>query len=268
MSYAQNSILWKISGNGLKSPSYLYGTVHMLCKDDFVWNEGMKKAFANTSQICFELPFDDNTTKEMSKYDKLPEGKTLKDYYTKLQYDTLSQYFKDSLHMSIESFARMKPFSIMSLVMYANMPCKDVVFCEMEIKKMNGSSKKRVIGLETIKEEMEYLDQSNQDSIACYTISIISNPQKHKAEFAKMVISYKKQNIDELHHLLEQNDGSNAGIDMKKLVDERNRNWVPRIRKIINQKSTFIAVGAGHLGGKNGVIALLKKQGFKVVPIY
>ena len=51
------------------------------------------------------------------------------------------------------------------------------------------------------------------------------------------------------------------------LLNNRNKNWISKIDKYVKQKPTFIAVGAAHLGGQNGVISLLKKQGFKVEPV-
>ena len=54
---------------------------------------------------------------------------------------------------------------------------------------------------------------------------------------------------------------------IEKLVDKRNHNWIPKLKEIIQQKSCFIAIGAGHLGGENGLIKLLQLQGFTVEPI-
>ena len=53
----------------------------------------------------------------------------------------------------------------------------------------------------------------------------------------------------------------------KDLLETRNSSWIPKISKIVAEKPTFFAVGAGHLGGEKGVIALLRKQGFTVKAI-
>ena len=51
------------------------------------------------------------------------------------------------------------------------------------------------------------------------------------------------------------------------LLVKRNKNWIPKIEQLIQQKTCFIAVGAGHLAGENGILELLRKQGFTVEPI-
>ncbi|MNY79236.1 TraB family protein [compost metagenome] len=48
------------------------------------------------------------------------------------------------------------------------------------------------------------------------------------------------------------------------MLFSRNKKWIPRMRKIMAVKPTFFAVGAAHLGGENGVIALLRKEGYKL----
>jgi uncharacterized protein YbaP (TraB family) len=80
-----------------------------------------------------------------------------------------------------------------------------------------------------------------------------------------MLEVYQKQHLDELQHLLDQEPGF---ADSKAvMLDNRNKNWVTQLRDILPQKNIFIAVGAGHLVGENGLISLLKKEGYTLRPI-
>jgi uncharacterized protein len=51
------------------------------------------------------------------------------------------------------------------------------------------------------------------------------------------------------------------------LLKNRNKNWVKQLKQIMENKSVFVAVGAGHLVGNDGLISLLKKAGYNVVPL-
>ncbi|PZP52200.1 MAG: hypothetical protein DI598_01350 [Pseudopedobacter saltans] len=263
---AQNSIFWKISGNGLKQSSYLTGTVHIISKKDFIWTPTMERAMENSQQLCLELPFDSSTTSEYQKYIQLPEGKTLKDFYKTTQYDTLSRYF-DSVHFPITFFEKSKPFGLLSMLMYINAGYGvETTACETELMKIAKKDDKALIGLETLQQQMSYIDHQNQDSIAAYAFNIIRNPIANRKLFRDMVTFYKKQDINSLYKFMNSQDMS--GFNLSELVDNRNKDWIPKMEKMIHSKATFFAVGAGHLGGEKGILSLLKKQGYRVTPVY
>ena len=88
---------------------------------------------------------------------------------------------------------------------------------------------------------------------------------KGKQQFFEMVAKYKTKNVAALHDDI--SGDTELGSYEKLLLDKRNKNWIPVIAKAVAIKPTFIAVGAGHLGGKKGVINLLRKQGYKVMPV-
>ncbi|MFD1601440.1 TraB/GumN family protein [Flavobacterium artemisiae] len=69
----ENSLLWEVSGNGLSKPSYLYGTVHMICSGDYFLTEKTKKAFETSSKLVLEINFAD--PKETLEMQKLAMGK-------------------------------------------------------------------------------------------------------------------------------------------------------------------------------------------------
>jgi hypothetical protein len=80
-----------------------------------------------------------------------------------------------------------------------------------------------------------------------------------------MVEIYKSKDINKLHQMA--TDDKDFGEYEAVLLNDRNKNWVPVIVNQAQQKPTFFAVGAGHLGGANGVINLLRQQGLSVKPI-
>src|ERR1043165_3832886 len=92
------SLLWRISGKGMAKPSYLFGTIHLLCPDDYVWTPAMEKSLGSCREVCFEMDMDDPAvlTEAASGMMDL-SGKPLRDYFTEAQYRKLERFVKDSL---------------------------------------------------------------------------------------------------------------------------------------------------------------------------
>jgi uncharacterized protein YbaP (TraB family) len=78
-----------------------------------------------------------------------------------------------------------------------------------------------------------------------------------------MLSLYKSQQLDKIESLLKLTDfKTNDDLDI--LLDKRNRNWLSQLKNILHQKSVFVAVGTAHLVGENGLISLLKKEGYRL----
>ena len=69
-------------------------------------------------------------------------------------------------------------------------------------------------------------------------------------------------------YTMESEENQEVKKYQEQLLDNRNRNWIPIIEKMIKKKNTFIAIGAAHLGGPNGVLRLLEQKGYRLVPIH
>ena len=96
----------------------------------------------------------------------------------------------------------------------------------------------------------------------------IDSMARSKVYFDSMVTAYRNQRMDEVEKLI-NDDEFGMGVEENQdiMLDKRNRNWVQQLNTIMKKESVFVAVGTGHLPGENGVIALLKKEGYTVRPI-
>ncbi len=81
-----------------------------------------------------------------------------------------------------------------------------------------------------------------------------------------MYQQYSQQDINALADTAKDATASETSF-LNRLLEPRNRLWIPRIKKAMQDKSTFFGVGAAHLGGENGLISLLEKEGYKVRPV-
>lgn len=258
------SLLYEISGNGLSQPSYLYGTIHIICKDDFVMNETIKQKFSQAQQVYLELDMDDpKMMPEMMKSMYMTDGSTIKTLLSEADYQKVSQFFKDSLKTNIGTMDKMKPFVLSSMTIPKLIACSSQSY-EETFMKMAKNENKEILGLETVAEQFDALDKMGMKKQAdLMLVKMIENWNEGKQTLKQMITDYKNQDVEALLVDMSKSKSSDANFQEDLLVT-RNQKWIPKIQQITKEKPTFFAVGAGHLGGKKGVIALLRDAGFTV----
>lgn len=261
-----NSLLWEISGNGLSKPSFLFGTIHLICKQDYFWTEAMKKALSASDKVCFEMDMDDPEIFKMAAQGMADNsGKSLKDYFSISEYEKLKQFMKDSMEMDISQMPDMKPMMLEMMLTAKMLPCAMPESYEGNIMMTAQADKKEIIGLESIQEQMSLVDNIPDDSAATGLLQLTDSFGASKRQYAMMLANYKNQDLPALYQQVKKSQ--DGGMDMNAFLDDRNKKWIPRIEARLKNNSVFFAVGAAHLYGDNGVINLLRNAGFSVKAI-
>ncbi|MHA3789239.1 TraB/GumN family protein [Flavobacterium hauense] len=259
-----NSMLWKIEGNGIEKPSYLFGTIHMLCASDFEIKEKVSKAFNSTSNLVLEV----NTTdpNEIQAMQKMMKSETtlssrLDDAGKKEANDILTS----QIGITLDQAEHVSPSGLLSIAIVGAMKCPptEMKFYEGEFTAMAQEQHKTIGGLETIDSQAGVIEKS-------YSLTEILSQIKMKSEYgqvlADMARFHKEENLPELYKTLKDKRFMDANAE-NLMLTERNKAWVKKIPAIVKKESTFFAVGAGHLYGKTGLIELLRQQGYKVTPV-
>ena len=253
----ENSLLWEVSGKGLAKPSYLFGTIHMICAPDFIMTEQAKIAFAKTDKLTLEIDMSD--PEQMTAMQKMAMGdKPLSETLTADEYARLDAIVQKHAGISVKQLDSFSLVTVMSILSSRSFGCTDLKFYEMEFIEMAKNSKKPVSGLETV-----------QDQIALFEEGISTTDILEMMEAAdnkvtkKMVEIYKNQNLQEMYTMM--TDEKTMSKEAKKLMlDDRNSKWLTAMPSMMKRESVFFAVGAAHLPGQNGVIELLRKAGYTV----
>lgn len=262
-----NTVLWQVSGNGLQKPSYLYGTFHLMCKDDIHFSNQMIEAIKRSDKLYMEMDMDDpNVMLSGMLYMNMKDGKKLEDLYSPKDFTRIKNYFNDSLKMPILFFQKAKPFFLSALFYPKMMNCDSPTGIEQEILVLAKDNKKEIEGLETMKFQASVFDSIPYEWQAKELLKSIDSFSVNKKEFEKMVIVYKNQRLDSMGIMLKSSELGGGKYD-DILLNNRNHNWVNQLKTIIKKESVFVAVGAGHLIGKQGLIELLRKEGYKVQPL-
>jgi len=262
-----NTLLWRVSGNDLKQPSFLFGTFHLLCKEDIHFSDALKRAIKSSDEIYMEMDLDDPSTMLSGMlYMNMKDGKKLQDLYTPEEYQRLQNYFSDTLQMPMMMFQKAKPYFLVALLYPKMMNCATPAGIEEELMKIAKEDKKEIKGLETMQFQASVFDSIPYEWQAKELLKNIDSFSVYKNEFEQMLDLYKKQELDSMRNMITKSEfGSEKYEDL--LLNDRNKNWVKQLKGIMKNKSVFVAVGAGHLVGDFGLINLLRKEGYKVEPL-
>jgi uncharacterized protein YbaP (TraB family) len=256
----ENSVLWEVSGNGLTKPSYLFGTVHMICGKDFVMKPKAVEAFSKTSKLALEVNMDDPD--EMAIVQQMAIGKEpLSKKMTTKQIAELEVVLQKSGGVSLAQVDNYTLETVMSLLFAKSFGCPDLKFYEMEFIEKAKVNKKPIVGLEKATDQMDILNKSFTDD------ELISYLQKINPDMSNtMIKEYTNEDISSLY--TSTTDKELMSVSTKKiLLDNRNENWLKIMPEMMQKESVFFAFGAAHLAGELGVINLLKKAGYTVKPI-
>ncbi len=264
----EKSLLWEVSGNGLEKPSYIFGTMHLVPKDDYFFTDIMKEKFDSCEKLILEIDIDIPLSKqiEIAKQVILPEGKRLSDYMSAEDFEEFQSYILDSLKIKKSTFKKInkiKPLLGSSLII--NELAGKTKAYEKELEKLAKKNKMEVLGLETIEFQMGLINNiSVEEQIKMMTQGegMTGNPMD---AYNIMLEAYKNQDLMSLKELMDA-DESMIGLE-EDFLKNRNKDWIPKIETLAKKTSIFVAVGAGHLPGEGGVLDLLKENGYTITAV-
>lgn len=262
----KSALLWEISGNGLEKPSYLFGTIHIINEQQFYLPKHLLEKFAACDQLMLEINVNDPAIREeYATYVKMPVGLQLSGLLGRSEYLAIDRFFKDSIGISINRFNSWKPFLISSIVLQKAVDGK-VISYENVLADIAERKGQEILELETLQYQMELFDKISYRDQAQILLTNIMEYENMKTTYSEMVAFYLEEDAHALYRYAQKNTNEYKDFEHIMLT-ERNEAWVIKVDKTIQQNQTFIAVGAGHLAGKNGLIKLLRKEGYKVKPL-
>ena len=260
----EKTLLWEISGNGITQPSYLFGTIHLMCPDDIKMPEIVSEKFNSSKYLFLEIDLTDPHMMENAVVMMQMKDSTTIEKLLGKDFEKVNQSFKSITGMPLQMMNQIKPMMIISALLPAMIGCMPASW-ESAFQKMAEEKKMAVKGLETVKDQMDVFDSipyKNQANILSRTIL---NMDSSKQELQKMLKMYNEKDIEQMNRV------TTMDTDLKNfegaLINDRNKKWIPVIEKQIKNESTFFAFGAGHLGGEMGVINLMRLKGYIIRPI-
>ena len=263
----EKSLLWKISGNGIKEASYLYGTIHITC--DATLPQKAINALEATNQLYLELDMDDPSLQQsMMQGMMMKDGKTMASLVSAEDFKIVDAFLVKQLGFSAQMLNTFKPFMI-SAMLYPKMIDCEMQSVEQKLMDVTKEQKEEVFGLESVAEQMKVFDAIPYDIQMKELVKTAKTDlEKDKKEMELFMEIYKSEDINAMYKATQESENEITSKFEEILLSNRNKNWIPIIEKVAKEKATFFGVGAGHLGGEMGVIQLLQKKGYKVEAIF
>lgn len=259
------SLLWEISGNGLKDTSYLYGTMHVRDARVFGFGDTVWNRFNKSDIFAGEIILEGVNKKAIAKQLLLPKDTTLKMLIGKRNYRKVKKLARRQLGPLVALINKVKPIYLSALI--TEVPRKGAYDepLDMYFQRKARTLDKQLIGLEEIEAQIKVMNMFPLREQADMLVASINNMDSTKLEMEQMMELYLRQDLEGL-----QKSVTDAGMSVElnnAILTARNTWMADRISTLIHQQSTFTAVGAAHLGGEGGIIDLLKSKGYILKPV-
>jgi uncharacterized protein YbaP (TraB family) len=259
------SLLYEVKKDGFQT-TYLYGTIHLIPDSLFLFTNKLKKTIARSDEIIFEIVNFDN--KQLISELIFQKDKNTFDLFTDSQKDSVILWGSQITELDSELFqsyyGQLKPFNLLQLSSLKDMNNNSVTV-DLELMKFADEAGVFKSELESIAFQISLFDQlpdSIMREMILNEMRQTKNDEQLKSELYQL---YQSQDIEGLAKIINEPDEASAFLD--EFIVQRNNKWLPKIIEKSKKKSCFVAVGAGHLGGKDGLISLFQQAGFIVSPI-
>ncbi|WP_373725340.1 TraB/GumN family protein [Bacteroides heparinolyticus] len=272
---AHAQLLWKISGNGLEKPSYVFGTYHLSplgIKDSIA---ALPQAVNETTQVYGEVVMSEMMSpafmQSMQQQMMMPKDSTLQSLFTPEQYEEVGKVIKENMMVDIAMLAQLKPAAItqqLAVILYMRHtpgfnPQEQLDNYFQQQAQQQG---KKVGGLETVQSQIDILFNSQTLKRQAELLHCMAHDiDRTVGQVKRVIAAYEKQDLNVVLQLLAERHGDACDPlpgEMEALIDNRNKAWAEKMPAIMSEAPTLFVVGAGHLPGDNGLLNLLQQQGY------
>jgi len=268
------TLLWEISGNGLKKKSYLFGTYHLVNNGLLDHYPSVTKAMRKSKTIVVETVIDSSELASLSLLMLAPDGPGWIKALTDTEKSKLDKCLKQYVGVGLEQMAVLNPSALSAtLAMRATIAALEDTLKMYKgepidgwIAKQGKKKKKQLVTLESLKEQFEMLYASDSMSVQITQLQVlITQIDSLDRLTTELYYAYLAQDHHAMQAIAEKHAGQMGSMQI--LLDDRNKRWLDTLPQLMAENPTFIAVGALHLSGDQGLIHLLRKAGFTVKPM-
>lgn len=263
------SLLWEVSGNGLAKPSYLFGTYHIL-RDSYLNNDPLTRScFEQAEGVVVEMVFDSTEVQMIVQYGTMADNNLIR-LINAEDYKLVADEFNAMTGKELSFYNQTKPIVIATSlsVAYARRQSDTLTRftgqpIDLYFVNQAKARHKILTGLETLEEQLKLLyDRQPVEQQAQQLVQLVKRKTAERPQGPSLTDLYLKADLDGMWNFF-QRESESPG-DLYALIDGRNQRWMSHLRQAMATRPTFIAVGAGHLPGPNGLLNLLREAGFTV----
>lgn len=276
-----SQLLWRVSGNGLEKPSYLFGTLHLAPMSVVDSIYGLREVVENVDVVCGEVVAASmqsaDTLSYMAGRMVLPGDSTLADLLDAQEFVAVKGFLENRLGIDFDGsgLSKMIPAAItnqITMLVTAESvpgynPANQLDAGLQSVAKLLG---KNVCGLESVRFQIDLIAGVPLERQAEQLLCTVESFDSLVVQSRRLVDAYYSQDLLEIESLMQEDGDSHCGYTQDEqyaLIGARNKAWMKKLPKIMGGGSVLFAVGAGHLSCGDGLIALLLDAGYEVEPV-
>jgi uncharacterized protein YbaP (TraB family) len=263
------SFVWKVTAKQ-GGTIYLAGSVHLLSAKYYPLKPVFDTAFSRSDLLVEEVDMADmlasDSQMEMLSRGMLPPGQSLEKLITPETYKATARKV-EALGLPIEPLKRFKPW--MLAITLQGMEWQKAGFdADLGLDKhfydKAKAAGKRVQGLETLQYQISRFDEMPMDQQDRLLAETLKELDTTKEEFTKLADAWQAGDAPQVEKLALEDLRSEPAM-YRRLLVERNQQWLPKIEALFSRPaSAFVVVGAAHLIGPDGLLAVLKSKGYTI----
>ena len=262
-------LLWKIE-KPAQPASYLFATMHVSDSRVVEMPSPVEQAFSDSRQFVMEMLLTFQAVGLVSRASFFSDGRTLASVMQAEDYRRLLEVLQNRLQLGESAVRHLKPWAVFSVLM---MPVEEgnAAALDMQLYRRAVQAQKQVAGLETAQEQVDVFDQMSIADQLWLLNQAVGEIEHTDALFPEMLEAYLQGDLAELMLMQQRMMSAESEIDdrlMHRLLTQRNQRMAQRMLPYLQQGEAFIAIGALHLPGQDGVLHLLLQQGYAVSPVY
>ena len=257
------------TGGDLKSPSYLYGSIHIQDARVFAFDSTIVLgALQSCDAFAMEVLLDEVDPKAIRQSQYMKKGKLLSKMMKPADFAKLDSVCKAKLGASAYFVNTIKPFFLSSALQQADMAKDQEDALDLYFLKKARAAGKKCYGVEQYQDQIAAIDAislKEQVKMLVESLNEDINDDTAQSQFDELLDAYLTYNFDKMLEL--SADESLPKKFNKVFLIDRNVGMAEHFAEIAHTQSLFCVVGAAHLAGEKGVPALLRKKGYTVEPV-
>lgn len=255
------TLLWKVTGNNLEKPSYLFGTIHMVCTDSFELSPNVSLALDASDTLVLELDISNPDAVAQIVMANSKSADSLSSGLSAADKSLLAKQL-GLLGLPLGKVEMLKPYVLSMMITQSIAPPCPITSVEQVITGL-WENESAMGYLESPEEQIAAMEKAIDRLTLLRTLESISDmPQ----DLLRLMNFYQEGEIDSIQTIMYSEEAATKNF-IKHLLEDRNVKWVKQFKAFEQSKSYFLAVGAGHLPGEKGLIELLRAAGYTVTPI-
>jgi uncharacterized protein YbaP (TraB family) len=265
--YKPPGLFWSISGDQ-GQVGYLLGTIHSEDPRVLEYTESFLEHLRGSQVFAMELVPDLPTLNALTYYMRLPEGEDLASLIGESRYQAVAAALK-AYSVPAGQVARMKPWAAMMTLSVP--PPRTGLFMDFSLSLRASGNGLQVVGLETLEQQLAFLENMSRDQQIMLLDHAVAEFGQVAAVHLAMVNTYLENDLGQLQAMTTEQmlglDEATRKYFMEQGIDARNHRMLESLLPHFDKGKVFVAVGALHLPGPQGLVALLRSQGYLLQPL-